>query len=260
MKNRILVLRSAIVASALLHAGIVVMAQDVRNERRTAIGVHVGLDPVIGGQFVRGAETNTAAGTAIVRDRSFSDVYEQAWTIGAEVSYLVADRSEAFARLTYTRAASRGLVEFRESVLRFPLTRIAVAAEFTDYQAIAIEGGFRRYLRSTGAVRPYVGGTGGAAIVPEIRINPPVRVPPGRGPGTASNVFFTRSVVPTIGGTFGLSFNARPDLHLRIEAGLRYQGRPEPEPPDEWTGPWLNDIYDGLRWSVPITGSVQFRF
>lgn len=260
LKRSILLLRSAIVGPTLLLVATVAMAQDAPSERRTAVGVHIGVDPIVAATVVRGAETSGLFGTARVHNLSFSEVYRQAWMFGGEVSYAFAESREALVRLTYTRATSRGPVEFRESITRFPMTRIAGFAEFTDYSAVAIEGGVRWHFGSAGMTRPYVGGMGGVAIVRTITIDPPVRMTPLRGPGQASNVFFKRSAVPTIGAISGLSFVVRPDLYLRIEAGLRYQARPEPEPPDEWTGPWLNEIYDGFRWSVPVTGTVQFRF
>ncbi len=260
VKSSMLLFRSAICASTLFFTGTPAMGQSAPGERRTAIAVQIGLDPVVAGQLVRGAETSSSAGTLRVHDRSFSEIYRQAWMVGAEVNYVFAERREALVRVTYTRGSSHGPVEFRETILRFPSTRTAHVAEFTNYGAVTIEGGFRWHLRSAGAIRPYVGGMGGPAIVRTIRINPPVRMPPLQGPGMASDVFFRQSAVPTISGISGLSFVARPDLHFRIETGLRYQGRPKPEPLDARTGPWLNDIYDGLRWSVPVTATVQFRF
>jgi len=58
----------------------------------------------------------------------------------------------------------------------------------------------------------------------------------------------------------GLSFVVSRHLHLRAESGMRFQARPQHEPPDDWTGPWLTEIYDGPRWSVPLTGTLQLRF
>lgn len=236
------------------------MAQDAPSERRTAVGVNIGVDPVVAGQFVRGTETSGLFGTARVHSRSFREIYRLAWSFGAEVSHVFAERREALARATYTRGMSRGPVEFRESISRFPMTRITRLAEFSEYSVVEIVGGLRSYFGSRGTTRPYIGGIGGVAIVREVTIDPPVRMPPVLGPGTASNVFFTRSVVPTIGAIAGLSSSLRSNVSLRVEAGIRFQARPNSEPPDEWTGPWLNDIYDGYRWSIPVTGTVQFRF
>lgn len=238
----------------------VASAQPAVLERRTGVAVNIGVDPVVAGQVVREAETSGIFGTARVNNRSYPDIYRLARIFGGEVSYELAGRREVLARVTFTRSASRGPVEFREIIARFPASRTASSAEFSDYKTMAIEGGVRWYLRSQGVARPYVGGTGGVAVVRTIMIDPPVRTPPPFGPQTVSNIFFQESTVPTLAGVAGLSFAVRPQLQLRFETGLRYQGRPGAEPPDEWTGPWLNEIYDGLRWSIPMTATLQLRF
>jgi hypothetical protein len=235
-------------------------AQNAPPERRTGVSVHVGVDPVVAGQLVREAETSGNFGTARVHRRSYPDIYGLARMLGGELSYGFADGREALARVTVTRSASRGAVELRENIARFPASRTTSTAEFSDYNTLTIEGGVRWHLKSEGVARPYVGGSGGVAIVGDITIDPPLRTPPPFGPAMVSNVFFTRSTVPTLAGIAGIAFAVRPELQLRLESGLRFQGRPDAEPSDEWTGPWLNDVYDGLRWSIPITAALHLRF
>lgn len=235
------------------------MAQDAPRDRRTAVGVHIGLDPVVAGQIVREAETSGIFGTLRVYSGSYPEIYRPARIFGGEVSYAFARGREALGRVSFTRSPTRGPVEFREFHFRGTSPDVR-RAEFTDYRSRSLEGGFRWNVGSLRTMRPHVGGVAGVATIQAITIDPPVRMPPPRGPGTASNVFFLRSTVPTFAAIAGLSFVVRPQLHIRFETGLRYQGRPEAEPPDEWTGPWLHDIYDGLRWSMPLTTTVQLRF
>lgn len=237
------------------------VAQGQGDERRIAVSVHLGLDPAVGGQFNRGAETSGLFGTMRVHDHSFAEIYRQPWRFAAEISYRLAESPELAVRFAYTGAGSRGQVEFREFIPReAPPRRIPAFARFSDYSTLGVEGGVLWRLSPVGAMRPYAGAVGGLAVVRTITVEPPVRRAPPVGPGVASNVFYARSVVPTIGAIFGSSFVVRPNLALGLESGLRYQGRPDPDPPDMWTGPWLNTIYDGYRWSIPVTGVVQFRF
>ena len=238
----------------------VASAQGAPPERRTGIGVHFGFDPVVAGQVVREAETSGNFGTARVNGRSYPDIYHLARVFGGEISYEFGRGREALGRVSFTRSASRGPVELRENIARFPTSRFTSSAEFTDYSTMTIEGGARWHLRSEGVIRPFIGGTGGLAIVEAVTIDPPVRTPPPFGPQTVSNLFFLQSTVPTLAGIAGLAFALSPQVQLRVESGLRFQGRPDAEPPDEWTGPWLNDIYDGRRWSIPVTATLQLRF
>ena len=252
-------LRWGLAVSSVVLTASAAAAQDASQQRRTAIGVQFGLDPAVAGQIVREAETSGMFGTFRVYGAAHRDIYRPARIFGGEVSYPLAPGREAVARVTFTRSASRGPVEFREFHFRGSPPDVRLA-EFTDYRSRSFEGGFRWHPGSPRTLRPYLAGVAGVSTLEAVTIDPPVRMPPVPGPGTASNVFFLRSTVPTLAALAGLSFVVRPQFHIRMETGLRYQGRPEAEPPDEWTGPWLDDIYDGLRWSIPVTATFQVRF
>jgi len=241
--------QGAVVSCLFLISGAnVALAQSARKEPRTAVGVQIGIDPVVAGQIVHGRAVSHPSTIERVSDLSFGDVYRQAWRIGGEVSRAIDQTVDVLARLSYTQARSRGPVELRE-VTYYPY-RSTTITTFSDYRTMTIEGGLRFQFGSLGAVRPSVGLVGGLSIIQRITIDPPVTLP-------ASNTLLARAVVPTFGVIAGASFAVRPTLHLCVETGLRFQAEPDSGSTGDY---YVDHGLDGSRLSVPLVGTVQFRF
>ncbi|MGE5836569.1 MAG: hypothetical protein ACM4AI_18995 [Acidobacteriota bacterium] len=231
----------------------VALAQSARSEPRTAVGVQIGIDPAVGGLIVRGRAVSHPSTIERVNELSFHDVYEQTWKVGAEVSRSVDQMVDVLVRLSYTQARSRGPVELREFTDYSgpsPPYRSTSITTFSDYRTMTIEGGFRFQFGSAGAMRPYAGGVGGLAIIQKITVDPPVSRPP-------NNTLLARAVVPIVGVIAGSSFSVRPNLHLCVETGLRFQAEPDSGSTGDY---YVDHGLDGSRLSVPLLGTVQFRF
>jgi hypothetical protein len=150
-----------------------------------------------------------------------------------------------FGRAVYTRASGRGPVEFERVIVHPEAIVLIIEGTFTTYRSLAFEGGVRRYYGPEDGRRPYLGMMAGFTVIS------PIRLEMRRGSIIATSNWSERSVVPVAGVVGGVSFAVGSRVRVRVESGIRVQGRPTPSP-----GRQVDTA--GTRWSIPIVSVVEF--
>ena len=231
-----------------------VAAQTLTN-RRTAVAIVAGSDAIVRGPFNDAAETSGRFGTFLLFAHSFDDIYNPPFRIGAEVSRSVTTSFDVFVRVTYSSASGGNPVAFAQTR---PLDSPPVApqmATFSDYQAWILEGGVRRFLAKA-TVRPFVGASGGVAVVDAISISECCVF------AGANSRLFAHSNVPVAAGLAGVDVMlGKGGPSIGIESGFHYQFGLSPDLADLRVGPFVRDeTFPGRRWSIPVTAIVRLRF
>lgn len=241
----VILLRSVAAAVSLALATSPGFAQEPRTERGITLGLQIGVDPVPSGHVAKPYSEWHPGGTTIRHHQRFRDVYRPPWTIGLEVSRPIARTLGIFGRAVYTRASGRGPVEIERSIVRPDPTVRINEGTFTAYSSLAFEGGVRQYYGPEDGRRPYLGVMAGFTEIA------PIRLERRLGTISATSNWFERSVVPVAGAVGGVSFALGSRVRVRVESGMRVQGRPHLSP-----GRQVDNA--GSRWSIPIVGVVEF--
>lgn len=224
-----------------------------------AISGFVGVD-VPFSQFNASVETSGIFGTVRILAHSYGQMFAPPLQTGVELAHETGSRGgEIFGRIRYTRASGRDEVRFGERVVGFstatPGTTTGDIVQVSDYRAWTFEAGARWPIGPPEArIRPVAGLAGGATVVR------PITVMPYCGLRTADCAVYERSVVPTVTGLVGLSFRMAPRLDFMVESGLRYEAALHQDPSHLGLGPFVDNIYTGRRWSVPVAGNLRLLF
>jgi hypothetical protein len=198
-----------------------------------------------------------------IQDRSFTDIYDNATSFGIEGAYGLSDNSEVFGAIRRTEA-DKGRVQVGNAVVTastvaaVPVgTSLPVNGEFGEYSATSIEGGYRRYFNTAGALQPYVAGRAGVVRTDEIKANFTV---PAAGIALNNVPFYQESTTWTVGADVGISYAISEAFSVALETGVRFTGDLDGD--DAGIGPLglasINE--EGARTSIPvmIRGTLKF--
>lgn len=217
------------------------------------VTVMAGIDPVAGGMFTRGAESQGRWGSATNFARSFREVQDAPVHLAVDIGYARWRSAEIMARIAFTSAASKGPFDYGDSWIRDTGKHFKLTAVLSGYRAWTVQGGVRRVWRR-GAVDSYFGGLAGVTVVHPMTLQEITDIRTIGGP------FFARSVPLTLTGMVGIAVGISRRLSVGVESGVHYQAplTVDAAASNYTIGP-LN--YYGLsRWSVPVTGTVRCRF
>jgi hypothetical protein len=187
----------------------------------------------------------------IIEARSYGDIYGSGvfWRFGG--GYLLDDRQEVLATVTYN-SVSADITEVG-SVSGLPLF-----ATFDDYTVWGIEGGYRYYFQPPAAarVRPYAGASIGVNIIKEIDADFAV---PQAGLTLAATDFYDGTAAFTFGVNGGALVEITERLDFSAQVGLRHVGGLSAI--DGLAGTGLEDINDDSgRWILPVTFGLRVKF
>src|SRR5262245_1017663 len=174
---------------------------------RIVFGISIGIDSAFS-TFNAVRVTSGLFGTERVFEHSYNDAFKPAFAIGGEFAVAVSRRNEAFGRVRFLRGEGR-TTAFGESINRFPPGSRITTAQFGDYRAVAVEGGFRHAFHDGAGITPFVTVTGGITFVEPIHFDLYCRLD---APACALTA---QSTVPAIGVLAGVSFPLAP--HVAIE-------------------------------------------
>jgi hypothetical protein len=214
--------------------------------------VFVGWDNPISGNIISSGIGTIIGQSAVVQSHSYGDVYGSGPRWRFTGAYRLNPRSEVLASLEYASAGAE-VIEVG-TVGGDPLF-----AQFDDYSAIGIEGGYRYYFAergTNGRIKPYAGGLIGVDIVREI--DAVLTIPRQNVILDATN-FYDRTGSFVIGVNGGALFDVNERLAVGAEIGLRHHGGLSEL--EALTGTGLENINNSSgRWSLPITFGARVKF
>jgi hypothetical protein len=239
-------------AAALVLAGVPSIASAQTSDNTWSAEVFVGWDNSMSGNLISSGIGTIVGQPAVVESQSYGDVYGTGprWRFSA--AYRLNPRSEVLGSIEYASAGA-------EVIQVGTVGGDPLFAQFDDYGAFGIEGGYRYYFAdqgATGRIKPYVGGVLGVDIVREIDA---VITVPQQGLILDATNFYDRTGSFVLGLNGGALFDVNERLAVGAEIGLRHRsGLSELE---ALTGTGLENINDSSgRWSLPITFGARVKF
>ena len=233
---------TSVLLIVLLGIGIPVAAQTGSDEPRWSASVSFSLDPSVSGALVSTASGAVGNQPLVLNAIGYGDVYglPTRWRLGA--GYMLDERSEATAAISFTSEdGSRQVVSVAPGA--------SLVGDFSAYTERVFEVGYRYHFDTIGNVRPFAGGTLGVARVGDI--NALVGVPGVSVLSTTLAVYDeSTSATFSLGGGVVYPLTSRfgivGDLALRWRGGLNGA--------DPLVGTGLERLdKDSSRWSIPIS-------
>lgn len=231
------------------------VSPEISAEFSTGGDLHGGVDAPISDLGALNPALAGVSATLQVESRSFDDIYGDARSLGIEAAYGLSDSSEVFGALRYV-TADEGRVQVGGAAVPALNTTLPVFGTFTDYQAWALEAGYRQYFAS-GSLRPYIAGRAGVVFTDAITATFEV---PDAAIVIADAPFYDDSTSLTAGLDVGLSYALSDRVSLQAETGIRYVSDLEGD--DSAIGGLglasINEV--GSRTYVPVTLRARFVF
>jgi hypothetical protein len=243
MKKQLIVSAMA----AMLVLPLTARAEDI--EGKWSVSLEGGTDLELSGD-VHGAGTGEVLSLPTsVEARSYKDIYGSSFRGQLSVGYGIAPRVELFGRGSYYKMKS--------DVVRVgSVAGLALFGEWSDYEEWGVEAGPRFYFSTETAFKPYLAGVVGLRF---LSANPATFSVPAANVVLSDVPFLDKSTVGVFGADLGFSYDVATNVAIGIEAGLRYQTKPSDL--EGLAGTGLENINDtGSRWSLPVLGTVRFRF
>ena len=183
-----------------------------------------------------------------VQARSYADIYGNGFYWAAGLGYHVGETGEIRVQGSYIDNPAERLQV--GTVAGLPLFAL-----FDDYNAFAMDFGYRQYL-GTAMARPYVGASGGFVRVDTIQSEFSV---PAAGVVLPNVNMYDSSVVPSFAAGGGVQINLSE--RFAVQGGVEFKWQGDATDLDGLAGTGLESINDeSRRWSMPITGGITVRF
>lgn len=190
-----------------------------------------------------------------IESRSHDEIYGKASTFGVELAWPMA-AGEVFAQVASTRAGE-GQVQVGGAFVPALNTTLPVFGRFGDYKALALEGGYRHYLSTGGAFRPYLAGRLGATRVDDIEATFTI---PAASIALNDVPFYKGGWGVSAGADVGVAWAFSETASLALEAGVRHH-RDLDGDDSAIGGLGLAGINDtGARTAFPVGLRFQLRF
>jgi hypothetical protein len=183
-----------------------------------------------------------------VQARSYADIYGNGFYWAAGLGYHVGETGEIRVQGSYIDNPA-------ESLQVGAVAGLPLFALFDDYNAFAMDFGYRQYL-GTAMARPYVGASGGFVRVDTIQSEFSV---PAAGVVLPNVNMYDSSVVPSFAAGGGVQINLSE--RFAVQGGVEFKWQGDATDLDGLAGTGLESINDeSRRWSMPITGGITVRF
>jgi hypothetical protein len=238
-----------VLAAALLIVPASATAQDEGVRGRWSATFTGGAAVPAGGEFHEGGRGTVLGLPTSVEAKTNGDIFDPGIGWRAGVGYGVSRNIELFGDFVWGRAEASEL-----SVGN--VASLDLRAAFADYTSYGMDGGMRYHFVPGARVGPYVSALAGFRRVEAL---PGTFSVPAAGVTLRDTPFFDDSTVPVFGADVGVLFGVSPRVSLGVETGVRYHT--DLSDIDGLAGTGLENLNDaGSRWSVPISGVVQFGF
>jgi len=241
-------LTRGLIAAALLSASSTAYAQQAP-DHRWSVDFGIGWDRTISGNINSGAIGTLNGQAAVILRNKYDDVYGTGLHVRFGAGYLLQEESEL-------------RVAFTIQSLDADLTRMGdlgvsnLYAQYDDYQAFALDFGYRRYLPFKHTIRGYGEALIGVAVIDETHVV--LAAPSVNFIGTSTD-FYDKTAAFTLSGNVGVAFAVRENTDAFAQVGLRYTTGMSAV--DNLNGTGLDTINDhSARWAVPFSIGVRLRF
>lgn len=203
----------------------------------TRFELEIGAEEFNGGEMIA---NGTAIGPTTYRQVDYKDAYKRGYRASAGLSRDIRPNTAFTAKGFYMEAEGEDPFVIADDV-------VPLSGRFTDYKSYGAEIGLRQYLgNSATGLRPFVGGTVGAAYIDDIDV-----VAIGIG-GPLNEAGW----VPTASATGGFELPVSPSASFALESGLRWTGSQDRTAIASAAG--FADAGDTT--SIPVTLRGRFRF
>jgi len=242
------ILTSAVLVLALFAAA----ARDAsaQGESRFSLDLGVGIDVGVNGNVNSGAIGTLNGQAAAILPHPYGEVYGTGINLRIGAGYWLNDESELRGVLTF-QSADADLVRLGD------LGPSSLYGEYSDYQSLALDFGYRRYVPTSNKNFQFYGeGTIGIGFIDSINV---VLAAPQSNLVADNTDFYDQTAAFTWGINAGVLFRFTEKIDLNAQFGLRHvSGLSEV---DDLVGTGLEDINnDSGRLTVPIVVGLRFRF
>lgn len=247
MNSRRPLVRGSLIVLALLagarHAG-------AQSESRFSLDLGVGVDVGVNGNVNSGAIGVLQGQAAAILPNPYGSVYGTGIDLRVGTGYWLNDASELRAMLTF-QSADADLVRLGD------VGASSLYAQYSDYQSLALDLGYRRYVPiPKRGISVYGEGTIGLGFIDSINVQ---LAAPQSNLLFDNTDFYDQTAAFTWGINAGVLFRIAERLDLNAQFGLRHvSGLSEV---DSLVGTDLEDINnDSGRLTVPIVVGLRYRF
>lgn len=189
-----------------------------------------------------------------IQSRDYDEIYDNANSFGVQMAWEV-DRGQWFGTLRRT-TADGGQVQVGGAFVPALDTTLPVYGRFGDYEAMALEGGYRHFFGS-GALRPYLGARVGATRVDEIRATFTI---PDADIALNHVAFYEEGWIASAGVDAGVEWQLGESAHLALQASADYHADLKDDDGDIG-GLGLGSINDtGSRMALPVRLVFGLKF
>jgi hypothetical protein len=218
-------------------------------EYRWSAEFGIGWDNSISGNINSSAFGRINEQPVVVTKNRYEDVYGTGLQMRVGVGYMLDESTEV-----------RGIFAFQSLDADLaPMGQIGAAdlyGQYSDYQSLALDLGYRRYTRFNETLRGYGEGTIGFGFVDKTDVT---LLAPAANFALDATDFYDQTAAFTLGTNAGLMVEAGRQLDFFGQIGFRYMtGMSEV---DDLVGTGLETINDSsARWTFPFIFGVRARF
>lgn len=219
-------------------------------ERRWSADVAIGWDNGITGNINSSGVGTLAGQTVVITRNTYNDVYGAGLHLRFGGGYMWKPNVELRGTLTFQSLDADEIVPMGDMGLS------NLYGQYTDYQALTLDFGARRYGRLRDMVTAYIEGTVGLGFIDKTDVT---LIAPGANFAGQANDFYDQTTAFTLATNVGVLVEMNARTGLFVQMGLRWvSGMTEI---DDLAGTGLETINDNsARWSVPFVAGVRIRF
>ena len=225
-------------------------AQAQTAERRWSADVAIGWDNGITGNINSSGVGTLAGQTVVITRNTYNDVYGAGLHLRFGGGYMWKRNVELRGTLTFQSLDADEIVPMGDMGLS------NLYGQYTDYQALTLDFGARRYGRLRDMVTAYVEGTVGLGFIDKTDVT---LIAPGANFAGQANDFYDQTTAFTLATNAGILVEMNARTGLFVQMGLRWvSGMTEI---DDLAGTGLETINDkSSRWTLPFVAGLRVRF
>jgi hypothetical protein len=218
-------------------------------ERRWSVDFGIGFDKGISGNINSGAIGTFNGQTTVILRNQYEDVYGTGLYIRFGGGYMWREDEEF--RIHFTiQSLDADLVHMGD------YGASNLYGQYADYRSYSLDFGYRQYFPLAEMIRGYGEALVGIAFIDEIDV---LLSAPQAGLIERANDFYDATAAFTLSLNFGAMYQAREDVDVFAQLGLRYVSGMSAVDAFEGTG--LETINNkSSRWAIPLALGVRLRF